>query len=92
MKDAAECLGVLRLFEVIRQLLLEQWFRDRLRNMPVGSHIDLSPRYVGPDEWVDVGFEWQGDDLALVGSPRDLRGMLTAIENLGRRAERTTVE
>jgi hypothetical protein len=84
VRDASECLGVLRFFHVMQQLLEQQWFRDKLQNMPVRNHIDLSPRYIGVDDWVDVGFDWEGDDLALVGVPRDLRGMLTATDILRR--------
>jgi len=84
VRDATECVGVIRLFEVVRQLLELQWFRDRLQKMPVRNHVDLSPRYIGLDEWVDVGFDWQSDDLALVGTPRRLHGMLTATDVLGR--------
>lgn len=82
--DANECVGVLRFFQVMQQLLEQQWFRDKLQNMPVRNHLDLSPRYIGADDWVDVGFDWEGDDLALVGTPRDLHGMLTATDILRR--------
>jgi CBS domain-containing protein len=84
VKDAMGCLGVLRFFQVMQQLLELQWFRDKLQNMPVRNHLDMSPRYIGVNEWVDVGFDWQGDDLALVGSPGELRGMLTATDILRR--------
>jgi CBS domain-containing protein len=84
VRDANECIGVLRFFQVMQQLLEQQWFRDKLRNMPMRNHVDLNPRYIGVDDWVDVGFDWQGDDLALVGTPRDLRGMLTATDILRR--------
>jgi hypothetical protein len=84
VRDASECISVLRFFQVVQQLLEQKWFRDRLHNMPVRNHVDLSPRYIGMDDWVDVGFDWQSDDLALVGSPRDVQGMLTATDILGR--------
>ena len=80
MDDQGECLGVMRLFDVIRDLLSEQWFRDKLGNMSVRNHVDLKPRYIAADEWVDVLFDWQGDDIAMVGSPSELKGMLTAAD------------
>ena len=73
-------MGVMRLFDVIRDLLGEQWFRDKLGNMSVRNHVDLKPRYIAADEWVDVLFDWQGDDIAMVGSPSELKGMLTAAD------------
>jgi CBS domain-containing protein len=82
--DHGECLGVMRLFDVIRDLLGEQWFRDKLSNMSVRNHVDLKPRYIAADEWVDVLFDWQGDDIAMVGSPSELKGMLTAADILRR--------
>ena len=82
--DSTECVGVLRLFHVMRELLKEQWMRDKLQNMPVRNYLKLEPRYIGVDEWVDVKFDWQNDDLAMVGTPHDLKGMLTATDILGR--------
>jgi hypothetical protein len=84
MRDATGCLGVLRFFQVMQQLLELQWFRDKLGNIPARNYLDISPRYIGVDEWVDVDFDWQGDDLALVGSPNELLGMLTATDILRR--------
>jgi hypothetical protein len=57
VRDSSECLGVLRFFQAIQQLLEQQWFRDKLQNMPVRNHLDLSPRYIGAADWVDVGFD-----------------------------------
>ena len=79
-----ECLGVIRLFDVVQMLLSERWFRDQLREMKVRNKLKLDPRYIGTDEWVDVGFDWQQDDLALVGTPSDLKGLLTATDILNR--------
>jgi hypothetical protein len=82
--EGRECLGVIRLFEVVKGLLQERWFRDKMRDLKVRNHVDLQPRYIGLDEWVDIGFDWQQDDLAMVGTPSDLKGMLTATDILGR--------
>jgi hypothetical protein len=79
-----ECLGVIRLFDVMQMLLNERWFREQVRVIKVRNKLKLEPRYIGVDEWVDVGFDWQQDDLALVGSPSDLKGMLTATDILNR--------
>lgn len=82
--DANECVGVLQVFQVIEQLLELDWFRGRLQNMHVRNHVDLRPRYIGVDEWVDVKIDWQEDGFALVGTSRDLIGVLTATDILRR--------
>jgi CBS domain-containing protein len=84
VQDAAGCMGVVRIFGIVKMLLKQQWFQEKLAAMKVRNHVELKPRYIGADEWVDVGFDWQEDDLALVGTPRDLRGMLTATDILRR--------
>ena len=41
----------------MRELLKEQWMRDKLQNMLVRNYLKLEPRYIGVDEWVDVKFD-----------------------------------
>ena len=82
--EGNKCLGVLRFFSAVQGLMQEQWFRDKLATLKVRNFVDLNPRYIGADDWVDIGFDWQQDDLALVGRPDDLKGIVTATDILRR--------
>ena len=82
--EGSRCLGVLRFFSAVQGLMQEQWFRDKFATLKVRNFVDLNPRYIGVDDWVDIGFDWQQDDLALVGTPDALEGIVTATDILRR--------
>ena len=82
-------IGVLRLFDVVRELLQENGIRAKLESMYARNYADISPRFIHEDAWVDVEFDWLDDDLALVGTRTQVKGLLTATDILRRLTDYT---
>jgi len=83
VKDDGEVRGSVSAMGVLRRLLDDPLVRERLQALAVGSFAERAV-FVGVDEWVDTQLDWCEDQAALVGTPRDLRGIITYSDLLRR--------
>ncbi len=83
VRDETEILGMVSAMGVLRRLLDDPVVRARLQEMPVGSLTEPAV-FVGLHEWVDTQLDWGNDQAALVGTPQDLRGIITYADLLRR--------
>jgi CBS domain-containing protein len=75
--------GVVSVHGALRSLLEDPRVRQILQERAIGA-IMKTPNFVGPSEWVDDQFDWCNDEAALVGSPEQVHGIITAADLLQR--------
>lgn len=83
VRHLGRCIGMLEVARVLKALLEDPRFRDLASAMPAGD-LTSPPRFLGEDKWIDQNFDWLADDAALVGSPENLKGLITPSDVLRR--------
>lgn len=83
VRHYGRCIGMLEVSRVLQALLEQPAFRELASAMPAGD-LTSPPRFLGKDEWIDQNFDWLADDVALVGLPEQLEGLITPSDVLRR--------